>query len=146
MNDIQLPQTLTSYSQSLLSDLSGHFDKYDIQKLRPKRNYPEVADRFQMIPDDYRTDVVVPFVDSEGGSAEPLIRLVKQQGRITGAVRRKLSAWCVGVDQRLLSSNNAPVIEVVDGLWIWTGTYDSLVGLSGYAVTDRVMPSDDLYV
>ena len=99
-----------------------------------------------MIPDDYRTDVVVPFVDSEGGSAEPLIRLVKQQGRITGAVRRKLSAWCVGVDQRLLSSNNAPVIEAVDGLWVWTGTYDSLVGLSGYAVTDRVMPSDDLYV
>ena len=146
VNDIQLPQTLTSYSQSLLSDLSGHFDKYDIQKLRPKRNYPEVADRFQMIPDDYRTDVVVPFVDSEGGSAEPLIRLVKQQGRITGAVRRKLSAWCVGVDQRLLSSNNAPVIEAVDGLWVWTGTYDSLVGLSGYAVTDRVMPSDDLYV
>lgn len=146
LDDIQLPDTLASFSKNLLSDLSGHFDKFDIQKLRKLRNYPEVADRFQMIPDDYRTDVVVPFIDSNGDSAESIIQLVKRQGRLTGVSRRKLSAWSVGVDQRLLASKQAPVVEEVDGLWIWTGTYDSLVGLSGYAVTDRVMPSDDLYV
>jgi len=117
-----------------------NLDRNEIQACRKRLDYPETAQRFQMIDDD-TVSVVVRF-----GTEDQVRRLeetLDHVGRHQGSPRllmRSLQPYMVNLRrkraERLL--REGLLSEVVPGLLLWLGAYDRQRGL----VTDDMRPND----
>jgi CRISPR-associated endonuclease/helicase Cas3 len=115
-------------------------DKHEIQRLRSRGEYPEVARLFRMVEDDTE-DVIVPY--PAAGGLPSVERTVDALANRTGSareLRRALGPYVVALRRRAVerARDRGLVEPVIDGLWSWRGggmqatdgaRYDARLGL-----------------
>jgi CRISPR-associated endonuclease/helicase Cas3 len=126
--DLADPQTYEAYFRLLFQAVD--LDKNSIQTLREQFDFPEVASRFRMIPDDSVPVVACP--DVYRSEAERLLRHIADQAAPSRFIFRRLQPYLVNVPSRLVPQHQADGLmqEIVPGLWQWLGRYDEVRGLS----------------
>lgn len=106
-------------------------DEPDVQVARRVLDYPETALRFRMINED-TVPVVVPYQHPDHSTvcANLLSALQQQQGSPRDVLRR-LQPYIVNVPARHLMKLSDPTHaeEVIPGLYVWYGSYSTLLGL-----------------
>lgn len=117
---------------------AGDPDRLEIQELRKRLNYPEVAKQFRMIEDDWSASLVIPR-----GEADALVRELELLGA-SRARLRQLQRYIVTVPKKHLAAwvsrgyvrEVAEAVHVLDSLWM--SAYDERFGL----VPDRMGRAD----
>ena len=124
------PETVRTYFDWLY-ELVVDSDQNRIQDLREDLNFPKVAERFRMIPDD-TYDVVVDYPTAD---VPKVNRLVEQLQTRRGPVReilRRLQPHLVSV--RRYEANclqtQGRIAGIIPGLGRWHGSYDQVRGIS----------------
>jgi CRISPR-associated endonuclease/helicase Cas3 len=110
--------SIRQYFQRLYNSI--HAGGQTIQKLRGNYNYPEVAERFRVIDDDWQQSVVV----ARDAGADLVDKLYDKEV-LTAHDWRRLQKYTVGVPR-----NYSTVTEYPNGLRIWSGIYDPSFGIS----------------
>jgi len=107
-------------------------DKGHIQELRKSLDYPEVADRFEMIPDD-STPVFVTYAGLSGkdGKANHLLSIIERSAEMPRYIFRRAQPYLVSVNRRELKRyvKEGLAREVRSGFYVWQGCYDDVRGL-----------------
>ena len=108
-------------------------DSENIQALRRSLNYPEVNIRFQMIKDN-SISVVVRYhgLEKTNHEVDTLVSSAKYIYELSPRlVFRKLQPYIVNINRFFLDGykKDGVIIEIVPGLWEWTGNYDNARGL-----------------
>jgi len=119
--DLHDPAIFEMYFQNLYQGVSS--DKHDIQGLREKSNYPEVAARFRLIEDN-TTPVVIQYDEQVHG----LLSQIRRRG-LFSSDRRQLQPYIVNLRQREFEQAEERE-EVAPGLWVWRGGYDPIRGIA----------------
>lgn len=107
-------------------------DQFEIQRLRAALDYPEVAERFRLIPDD-TVPVVVPYEESEPreeAARNRLLSRIRREGFLRPGDQRRLQPYVVGLRRRELDRVAWMSEEIAEGVRLWTGVYDPLRGVS----------------
>ncbi len=125
--DLADPETYQTYFRRLFQAVE--LDAEGIQPLREQFDFPEIARRFRMIPDDGEP-VVVPLPGHEK-KVDELLRQVERRDQNGRALIRRLQPYMVNVSSRLLPQyeGESLVQRVAPGLWRWSGRYDPIRGL-----------------
>ena len=97
-------------------------DKYEIQALREKRNYPEVSKKFRLIEDN-----TMPVVIRYNAEVTAILAEISRRG-LWSSDRRKLQPYIVNLP-RYEFQKTTTRIELVPDLWVWDGTYDPIRGI-----------------
>ncbi len=128
------PRNSRQYFQQLYDTLN--IDRESIQKLRSRLEYVEVAQSFQMIPDDTESVVVQYSSKSDGGERKRELREIDQlvdslrSGTSKGRyLLRKLQPYMVSLRTRQAKEAQDLIEPVVPGLGRWLGEYDPVHGL-----------------
>ena len=100
-------------------------DKDAILRLRAKLDFPEVAYRFHLIPEDTRS-VVVPY-----GEGKNLIEALRKHHRFNRDTLRQVQPYLVSLPSYALEQCEQEGLcsELVPGLWEWAGKYDKELGI-----------------
>jgi CRISPR-associated endonuclease/helicase Cas3 len=109
-------------------------DAQDVQEYRAVGDFPEVAARFKMIPDD-TTAVFVKYDDR----SEELVEQIRRRGLRGGDVR-SLQPYLVSLRNRDFKATEALREEIAPGIWLWLGHYDRQ--LKGIAIGDEAIVRD----
>jgi len=109
-------------------------DAQEVQKYRAVRDFPEVAARFKMIPDD-TTAVLVRYDDR----ADDLVQQLRRRGLRAGDVR-SLQPYLVSLRNRDFKATEELREELAPGIWLWLGNYDRQ--LKGIAIGDEAIVRD----
>lgn len=129
--DLHNPNLFESYFKELY--ISVETDVKNINELRAKLNFPEVASRFKLIE-----DATVPLVvryPKEGSPVDDLLwRLQTPEALLGGEARRllrRLQPYLVNVRRGPLAryQQQGLVRELPLGLWEWQGNYHPVKGL-----------------
>ncbi|MXX24069.1 MAG: hypothetical protein F4Z82_01300 [Caldilineaceae bacterium SB0668_bin_21] len=114
-----------------LYDAAVDPDEHDIQNLRWNLNFPEVADRFRMIPDG-GYDVIVDYPKSSTRAIEALVEQLRTRERSPREILRQLQQHTVslraGGAERLL--REGLIEEIIPGVGRWHGDYNPVRGLT----------------
>ncbi len=126
--DLHDPSIYERYFQRLYQDIDT--DRWKIQDLRKKLDFPKVAENFRMIRDDS-----VPIMVSYGDGAD-LIGEIKSRNLITRNLMRHLQPYLVNIYRYRLPAliKDALVSELLPdlGLYEWRGAYDSILGITEF--------------
>lgn len=120
------PNVFERYFSLLWQDCNT--DAYRIQELRTRMNYPEVANRFRLIRDD-----TVPVIVNYGNPGPtPVLERIRSNGTISMEDWRTLQSYSVSLYSRDLDRYRSEnlIEEVIQGLYLWIGTYDERTGIS----------------
>lgn len=105
-------------------------DEKRIQSLRENLDFPTVADRFRMIPDD-TYDVIVDYPKSNAQAIEALVEQLRTRERPARDIMRELQPYFVsrhaGEVERLRSREL--IEEILPGVGRWHGDYDLVRGI-----------------
>jgi CRISPR-associated endonuclease/helicase Cas3 len=126
--DLHHPDAARRYFEDLYEDYPT--DKYDIQQLRQRFKYEEVASEYRLIPDD-TIPVVVDYGEGFSRLRDAAER-VKVLDYIPPQIRRQLQPYTVNLRRYLHeeAEERGLVTEVGPDLWKWTSTrYDDTYGL-----------------
>lgn len=129
--DLTDPSIFEGYFQAIYQDIPP--DKHKIQLDRAALNYPKVAKKFKLIPDD-TTSVVIQYDDQ----VRALLRRVEQRGLFSSDYR-KLQPYLVSLRNSEFQQAASYRDEVTPGLWVWRGSYDSVYGIG---IGDRAIDYD----
>ena len=116
------PEIFRPYFENLYQGIST--DKKEIQKVRAHFDYPETADRFELIPKDTQS-VVIKYDDR----AAQLLREIERQG-LKSYHHRMLQPYLVNLRDREFKQAAEVRREIAPGIWIWDGGYDEVRGIS----------------
>ncbi|HHY92564.1 MAG TPA: hypothetical protein GX511_04400 [Firmicutes bacterium] len=132
--DLSRLDVVTAYFRTLYQ--AAVLDSYGIEDLRRQLDYPEVAHRFHLIPDDTE-QVIVRYGDVD--SVDSYIAAIKRSGP-SRRLLRLLQPYLVAVNRHLLPGlqSEGEVAPIAPGLWQWLGGYDQLRGLT----TSHYDPAD----
>jgi CRISPR-associated endonuclease/helicase Cas3 len=108
-------------------------DSKGIQEKREECNYPEVAARFKLIPDD-TTAVAIAYDDL----AREIIQLIKKRGLKSGDLKA-LQPYLVNLRSREFKQTEELREQIAAGIWVWNGNYDSIKGI---AIGDQAIAYD----
>src|SRR5215212_7261093 len=102
-------------------------DQFEIQRLRAALDYPEVAERFRLIPDD-TVPVVVPYEESDPRketSRRRLLERIRREGFLRPGDQQRLQPYVVGLRSQELERFTWMTEEIAEGVRLWTGDYDT---------------------
>ncbi len=125
------PSIFAEYFQSLYQGLET--DGKEIQKYRISLDYPEVAARFKLIPDD-TNPVAIAYDDR----AIKIIQRIKQRG-LKSADLKALQPYLVNLRSREFKQTEELREQIAAGIWVWNGNYDSIKGI---AIGDQAIVYD----
>jgi CRISPR-associated endonuclease/helicase Cas3 len=108
-------------------------DAQEIQKYRAELDYPEVATRFKLIPDD-TTPVVIEYDDR----ARALINKIRRRGLKSGDLQA-LQPYLISLRNREFGQTEELRELIAPGIWLWQGNYDPLKGI---AIGDQAIIRD----
>lgn len=121
--DLHDPNIFTEYFSCLYQDVDT--DKKEIQKYRQSFDYPEVAQRFKLIPDD-----TTPIVINYKNRASEIIKRIKRRG-LRSQDLRALQPYLINLRDREFKQSEALREQIAEGVWLWQGNYDeSLKGIA----------------
>lgn len=120
--DLNDPTIFAEYFSILYQD--ELLDKQGIQPLRQKSNYPEVAKKFKLIPDD-TTPVVIQYDDT----VRDLLAKIRRRG-LFSSDHRNLQPYLVNLRHHEFQQAAKMREEFAPGLWIWHGNYDPVRGIA----------------
>ncbi len=121
--------TVGAYFEMLFG-LAVNSDEHNIQALRRNLDYPRVADRFRMIPDD-TYDVAVGYPPGDTSFLDRALDDLRHGRGSPRRIRRLLQPYIVAVRsfeaQRL--KRKGLIDEIIPGLGRWDGQYDPVRGI-----------------
>lgn len=126
------PATVQCYFKRL-SKVAVIPDEKGIQRLRRTLDFPSVADKFRMIPDD-SYDVVVDYPAPNARRIESLVEQLRARERPPRDIMRELQPYTVSLhrgEAELLQARG--FIDDIPGLpsvGRWNGAYDNLRGIT----------------
>lgn len=115
------PAIFDNYFRRLYQGLA--LDANEVQKYREVWDFPEVAARFKLIPDD-TTPVVIKY----GGASEH-IRRIRRYGLRSGDMKA-LQPYLVNLRSREFKETEDLREPIAPGVWLWQGGYDLKKGIS----------------
>lgn len=118
--DLHNPGIFEDYFQSLYQ--IEQRDKHNIQDLRQKHNYREVAEKFRLIDDN-----TMPVVIRYNADVARVLAEIKRRG-LWSSDRRKLQPYIVNLP-RYQFQRSTTRTELVSNLWVWDGVYDPIRGI-----------------
>jgi CRISPR-associated endonuclease/helicase Cas3 len=128
--DLDNPATVRRYFERLSEDAVDP-DEKGIQCKRNALDFPSVADKFRMIPDD-SYDVVVNYPSSRERKIETLVEQLRTRGRLARGLMRELQPYTVSIRkadaERLLG--RGVIDPIMPGLGRWHGQYDHVRGIT----------------
>jgi CRISPR-associated endonuclease/helicase Cas3 len=129
--DLHNPNLFESYFKELY--VSVETDVKNINELRAKLNFPEVASRFKLI-EDASVPLVVRYPKEDSSVDDLLWRLQTPETLLGGEARRllrRLQPYLVNVRRGPLAryQQQGLVRELPLGLWEWQGNYHPVKGL-----------------
>lgn len=130
-NMLHQPDIFIEYFQRLFADMSTKLDEKDIQSLRCDMNYPDVSEKYRLIPHE-TVPVVVKYEDS-------MTAFNKWQENPSQMRWRRLQPYLVNIYRwqiKVFEDWLYPVSE--NNLFLWTGKYDDLYGIA----TEAIDPAD----
>jgi CRISPR-associated endonuclease/helicase Cas3 len=116
------PAIFDAYFRRLYQGLN--LDTHEVQNCRESRNFPEVAKRFKLIPDD-TTAVMVNY----RGLASERIQRIQRYGLRSGDLRA-LQPYLVNLHDREFKATEKLRELIAPGVWLWHGGYDDKLGIS----------------
>lgn len=127
--DLDDPATVRRYFE-WLSDVAVDPDEEGIQRLRCALDFPSVADKFRMIPDD-SYDVVVDYPASSAREIEALVELLRTHVRPARDIMRELHPYTVSLHRSEAERlrGQGLIEEVMPRLGRWHGDYDRVRGI-----------------
>jgi CRISPR-associated endonuclease/helicase Cas3 len=128
------PNTFRRYFTALYR--SGSIDERNVQGLRQKLDYPEIAHKSRLIDDD-----ATPVVVEHDEAARRLVQRIRRAGVLRRGDHRRLQPYVVGLKKWEFEENEwltDGLLKEEDGVKLWTGTYDPLRGVSAA----RIDPAD----
>ena len=122
------PEVLRAYFERLAERVDS--DAHRIQELRENLDFPNVANRFRMIPDD-TYDVIVDFHEADAYAIEHLVMQLLARKRAAREVLRQLQPYTVSLHHREAKRLEARgwIEKIMPRLGRWGGRYDSVRGL-----------------
>lgn len=130
--DIHNPASFDDYFRRLYADTG--LDAKDLQTGpdSPRRalNFPETADRFELIPQS-TASVVVAYDDEARRRIGLLRRAIKRLGFPPAALMRTLQRFYVQrwPHEFAADQHEARVEPLAENCWLWSGTYDAALGI-----------------
>lgn len=116
------PAMFDDYFRRLYQGLA--LDAKDVQKYREVWDFPEVAARFKLIPDD-TTPVVIEYDDH----ASEHVRRLRRYGLRPGDMKA-LQPYLVNLRNREFKETEDLHEPIAPGVWLWQGGYDLKKGIS----------------
>lgn len=108
-------------------------DKDNIQPLREKLDYEEVAVRFRMIGDETVSAVILDYEEGGERRAEALVKKLRDEPERARHHMRALQPYLVSLRKRemLRAATRGLVEDMADfpGMYIWRGRYDAMRGI-----------------
>ncbi len=138
--DLHDPGIFREYFRRLYQDVPT--DREEIQKSRQELDYPEVARKFRLIPEE-SVPVIVEYDTEDEGRNEECRRLIERirYAGIRPGDHRKLQPYIVGMFEHEFEEKRDWMEEITEGVFLWLGGYDSLRGISGVSLD----PADLIY-
>ncbi|MBD1998460.1 CRISPR-associated helicase Cas3' [Leptolyngbya sp. FACHB-541] len=99
-------------------------DANKVQNYREVFDFPEVAARFKLIPDD-TTPVVIEYNDR----ASEIIHRIQRYGLRSGDLKA-LQPYLINLRNREFQETEELREAIAPGLWLWQGNYDSQKGIA----------------
>lgn len=127
--DLNDPRTVEEYFDMLFG-LAVSPDRHDINKLRKQLDYPKVAERFRMIPDD-TYDVAVAYPQEVASSVDHMLDNLRHARGSGRHIRRQLQPHIVSIRRFEVQQlqKRGLITEIASGLGRWNGRYDSVRGI-----------------
>ncbi|PSR15772.1 CRISPR-associated helicase/endonuclease Cas3 [filamentous cyanobacterium CCP3] len=116
------PGMFDDYFRRLYQGLS--LDAKEVQKYREGLDFPEVAARFQLIPDD-TTPVMIEYDDR----ASEHIHRIRRYGLRSGDMKA-LQPYLVNLRSREFKETEDLRDPIAPGVWLWQGGYDPKKGIA----------------
>lgn len=116
------PALFETYFRRLYQGLNT--DAHEVQKYREVFDFPEVAARFKLIPDD-TTAVVIEYDDH----ARQLVQRIRRYG-LRSSDLRELQPYFVGLRDREFKATAELREQIAPGIWRWLGNYNELHGIA----------------
>jgi CRISPR-associated endonuclease/helicase Cas3 len=128
------PDLFQRYFQRLYQGVN--LDQYEIQNLRGRFDYPEVARRYKLIGDD-TSPVIIEF----DPTAQALTERIRKRGFALRDDYRSLQPYLVNLRTRDLEQHRGLTQEIAEGMRVWLGGYDALRGIQfgDWAAEDLVL-------
>ena len=135
-NLLHQPDIFIEYFQRLFSDMSERLDEKGIQELRRDMNYPEVSRRYRLIPKD-TVPVVVNYKDS-------MLLLNEWERNPSLNSWRRLQPYLVNIYRWQVEGFHDWLHPITgDSLFLWTGKYDDIRGITADALDPADLIMDD---
>ncbi len=117
------PVIFDEYFRRLYQGLD--FDAKGVQPYRKTRDFPEVAARFKLIPDDTTAVLIGDYDDF----VQDRVQRIRRYGLRSGDLRA-LQPYLVNLRDREFRETEELRELIAPGLWLWHGGYDEKKGIS----------------
>ena len=122
------PATVRSYFEWLTEE-STYPDEKKIQPLRDNLDFPAVADKFRMIPDD-TYDVIVDYPEPGDKTIEGLVDRLRNHRGPPREMLRQLQPYTVSLYDSHATRLRKWIEPLIPGLGRWLGRYDPVRGVT----------------
>lgn len=144
--DLDDPSFVTSYFRELYKMIGrdGQQVGKEVQDARAHYRYDEVAQKMRLIEEDTVSVFVSTYRPEEAGE---VLSEALSRGAMTRELWRRAQRFCVALPGHAADPMKAPVEEVVPGLLLWKGAYDSKLGIPiGEGIGDLAYAAAELII